>query len=254
MAIKGILFDLYGTLIDIHTDESMEESYRGIAHFLTYHGINLHRGEVRDRYWEILKQQKEGSKEEYSEIDVEVIWNTFLKKEGLESSPARQNLAVTLAQLFRGFSRKRLQLYPDVKRILDELRSGYLLGIVSDAQPCYALPEIQAVGLEGYFDPVVTSAPRGYRKPDPRLWEEALQGMKLNPSQAIFVGNDMYRDIFGAQRVGLKTIFVGSNQGVKSYENVIPDFFAARFEKVVEAIGFADSDSGSERGSGVGPS
>jgi len=241
MAIKGILFDLYGTLIDIHTDESLEEIYRGIAHFLTYHGIHLHRGEVRDRYWEILKQQKEGNTEEYPEIDVEIVWNTFLENEGLESSPSRHHLAVTLAQLFRGLSRKRLQLYPDVKRILDGLRSGCLLGIVSDAQPCYALPEIRAVGLEGYFDPVIISAPRGYRKPDPRLWEDALKGMKLNPSQAIYVGNDMYRDVFGAQRVGLKTIFVDSNQGVKSYGSVTPDFFVARFGKVIEAIVFADS-------------
>jgi len=43
MAIKGILFDLYGTVIDIETDESLEEIYRGIAHYLTYHGVYLHR-------------------------------------------------------------------------------------------------------------------------------------------------------------------------------------------------------------------
>jgi len=241
MTIKGILFDLYGTLIDINTDESLEEIYRCIAHFLTYHGIYLHRGEVRNRYWEILRQQKEESKEEFSEIDVEVIWNTFLKNEGLEPLPSRQNLAVTLAQLFRGISRTRLQVYPQVKRILDELRPGYLLGIICDAQPCYALPEIRAAGLEGYFDPVIISAPRGYRKPDPRLWGEALQVMKLNPSQAIYVGNDMYRDIFGAQRVGIRTIFVDSNQGAKSYQNITPDFFAARFEQVMEGIVSVDS-------------
>jgi len=241
MAIKGILFDLYGTLIDIETDESLEEIYRAIAHYLTYHGIYLHRGEVRNRYWEILRQQKEESKEEYSEIDVEAIWNTFLKNEGLEPLPSRQNLAVTLAQLFRGISRTRLRLYPEVKRILDELRPGYLLGIISDAQPCYALPEIRAARLEGYFDPVIISAPRGYRKPDPRLWGEALQIMKLNPSQAVYVGNDMYRDIFGAQRVGIRTIFVDSHQGAKSHQNITPDFFAVRFEQVMEGIVSVDS-------------
>jgi putative hydrolase of the HAD superfamily len=123
----------------------------------------------------------------------------------------------------------------------DELRSGYLLGIISDAQPCYALPEIGAAGLEGYFDPVIISASRGYRKPDPRLWGEAIQVMNLNPSQAIYVGDDMYRDIFGAQRVGIRTIFVDSNQGAKSYENITPDFFAARFEQVMEGIVSADA-------------
>ena len=38
MTIKGILFDLYGTLIDIETDESMDEIYRLISHYLTYQG------------------------------------------------------------------------------------------------------------------------------------------------------------------------------------------------------------------------
>jgi putative hydrolase of the HAD superfamily len=241
MTIRGILFDLYGTLIDINTDESLEEIYRGIAHFLTYHGIYLHRGEVRDRYWEILRHQKEESREEHSEIDVEDIWNTFLKNEGAEPLTIRRNLALTLAQLFRGISRTRLQLYPEVKRVLDELRRGYLLGIISDAQPCYALPEMRAVGLEGYFDPVIISAPRGYRKPDPRLWGEALRIMKLNPYQVIYVGNDIYRDVFGAQRVGMRTILLNSNQGAKSYENITPDFIAARFEQVMEGIVSVDS-------------
>jgi putative hydrolase of the HAD superfamily len=48
MNIKGILFDINGTLIDIHTDEVMDEIYRAVSHFLTYHGIYLHRGEVRN--------------------------------------------------------------------------------------------------------------------------------------------------------------------------------------------------------------
>ncbi len=69
----------------------------------------------------------------------------------------------------------------------------------------------------------------------------ALQGMKLNPSQAVYVGNDMYRDIFGAQRVGIRTIFVDSNQGAESYQNITPDFFAARFEQVLEGIVSVDS-------------
>ena len=43
MTIKGILFDLYGTLVDIETDESKDEIYRTIAHYLTYQGVYLHR-------------------------------------------------------------------------------------------------------------------------------------------------------------------------------------------------------------------
>ena len=236
MAIKGILFDLYGTLIDIETDESLEEIYRGIAHYLTYQGVYLHRWEVRDRYYRIMKEQKEACGEECPEVDVEAIWNTFLKREGMKAAPARRKLALILAQMYRGISRKRLHLYPDVKRVLDELCPAYRMAIVSDAQPCYALPEMKAVGLDGCFDPIIISAQYGFRKPDKRLSEKALDIMKLKPTEAIFVGNDMYRDIYGAKRLGIKTIFIDSNQGDKSHENVCPDYFAHRFEDVLRGV------------------
>ena len=226
MAIHGILFDLYGTLIDIRTDESREDIYRTIAHFLTYHGVYMHRWAVRDRYHEILKQQKGERQEEYPEIDVEVIWNRFLLQEGVKSRATRQKLSTILAHLYRAVSRKRLRLYPGVKRVLDELRLTYHLALVSDAQPCYILPEIKAVGLEGCFDPIIISAHYGFRKPDGRLIEKALNLMKLTPAEVIYVGNDMYRDIHGAQRFGIKTIFIDSNQGEKFYENVSPDYVA----------------------------
>jgi putative hydrolase of the HAD superfamily len=236
MTIKGLLFDLYGTLIDIETDEGMEETYRSISHFLNYHGIYLHRWEVKDRYYEIMKQQKEERDEKYPEIDVEAIWNTLLRQEGMDISPACQELATTLAQLYRGISRKRLQLYPGVKEALDELRSEYPLALVSDAQPCFAIPEIKAVGLEGYFEPVVISAYYGFRKPDPRLTEKALDSMKLLPSEVIYIGNDMYRDIYGAKRLGIKTIFFDSNQGQKSYEDVNPDYYIVGFDGVINGV------------------
>ena len=46
----------------------------------------------------------------------------------------------------------------------------------------------------------------------------------------------MYRDIYGASQLGIKTIFVDSNQGAKFYENVIPDYFAPRFEDVLKGV------------------
>jgi putative hydrolase of the HAD superfamily len=236
MAIKGIIFDLYGTLIDIETDESMEEIYRGIAHFLTYHRVYLHRWEVRDLYYQIMKQQKEQSGEEYPEINVESVWNTFLRQEGMKVATARKKLARTLAHIYRGISRKRLQLYPSVKNVLDKLRATYRLALISDAQPCYALPEIQAVGLDGYFDPIIISAAYGFRKPDPRLIQNALEIMSFAPSEVICVGNDMFRDIYGASMLGIKTIFIASNQGKQSYEDVTADYAVSRFEDVLTGV------------------
>ncbi len=46
----------------------------------------------------------------------------------------------------------------------------------------------------------------------------------------------MFRDIYGAQRIGIKTIFVDSGQGTKTYDEVVPDYFALRFDDVLEGI------------------
>jgi putative hydrolase of the HAD superfamily len=236
MAIKGILFDLYGTLIDIDTDETKNRIYRGIAHFLTYHGVYRHRQEVRDRYYRIMKEQKELSGEKYPEIDVESIWNIFLAEEGVKGDHERQKLALILAQLYRAISRNRLRLYPGVMNVLDALRPAYRMALVSDAQPCYALPEIKAVGLDGYFNPIVISGQHGFRKPDKRMFEKALAKMKLAPTEVVCVGNDMYRDVFGATRLGMKSIFFDSNQGEKSHGNTTPDYVVSRFEDVIHGL------------------
>lgn len=236
MAIKGILFDLYGTLIDIETDESHDEIYRAIAHYLVYQGVYLHRGQVRERYYAIMGQQKDAKDEEYPEIDVEAIWNELLLQQGIKSAYIRGQQAKVLAHIYRGISRKRLRLYPNVKEVLNELQARYQLALVSDAQPCFALPEIRAVGLEGYFNPAIISSYYGFRKPDSRLFNKALDKMGISRSEAIAVGNDMFRDIYGAQLLDIRTIFFDSNQGAKTYENVVPAYRAQQFEDILAGI------------------
>lgn len=105
-----------------------------------------------------------------------------------------------------------MQLYPNVREALNELCRTYHIGIVSYAQSCYILPELKATGLDDYhFDPIIISAHYGFRKPDKRLFNKALERMKLEASEVIFVGNDMFRDIYGASQLGIKTILIESN-------------------------------------------
>ena len=236
MAIKGILFDLYGTLIDIETDESMDDIYRAIAHYLTYQGVYLPRLEVRERYYQIMKEQKEARAEEYPEIDVEAIWSKLLLQEGIKSDFTRGEQAKVIAHIYRGISREHLQLYAGVEEVLSKLQSGYTLGLVTDAQSCFAVPEMKAVGLHGYFHSFTISSHYGFRKPDSRLFQKALDRMALQPSDVIAVGNDMFRDVYGAQQMGIKTIFFDSSQGVKSYGDAKPDYRVQQFSYVLKGV------------------
>lgn len=238
MSIRAVFFDLYGTLINIETNEEMEEIYRGISHYLTYHRVFMNRREVRERYFAILKEGKRQSPERYPEIDVEAIWHTLLVQENSKPLKGRGKLARELARLHRGLSRTRLERYDGVKRILKSVQESYRMATVSDAQRCFALPEMRALGIKKYFDVRVISGDYGYRKPDPRLFTMAAEQLEVAPHETIYVGNDMYRDIYGAQQAGMKTIFVDSNQGSKSYNDVVPDYYARDLYQVLDGIGF----------------
>ena len=243
MDIRALLFDVNSTLIDIETDERMEEIYRAIGHFLTYQGIGLRRWAVHDLYFQVMKEQFEKSLETHPEFDVVAVWREILLHNGgsytrlLPEEKLRQ-LPLLIAEMQRGISRKRLCLYPQVQETLDQLRLRYRLAVVSDAQTAYAIPELRAVGLGEYFDPVIISGDYGYRKPDARLFQKALDGLQLLPSQAIFIGNDRYRDIFGAKQLGMKTVLFYNNQGMGRTEGAEPDYIIYQFSELPRAIEF----------------
>jgi len=242
MNIKAILFDINGTLIDINTDEGNDEIYRGISHLLTYQGINMHRWEVRDEYYRIMDDQRKASREKYPEFDVVAIFREFLKRRsaatGTVPSGKLEWLPVFLAEAYRGISRNRLQLYPGVLDVLNELRLRYKLAAISDAQSAWCLPEMRSVGIDRYFDHVIVSGDFGYRKPDARLFTAALAALQMTPEKVLFVGNDMFRDIYPANQLGIKSVYFSSNQGGKQAEGAKPDYIIYQFSELRQAVEF----------------
>ena len=243
MEIRALIFDINGTLIDIETDERMEQAYRAIGHFLTYQGITLHRWEVLNLYFQIMKEQFARSTEVYPEFDVVGVWRDVLERHASDftrSMPPEKSeqLPLFLAELQRGISRKRLGLFPQVLEVLNQLREHYLLAVVSDAQSAYALPELRALGLHKYFDPIIISGDFGYRKPDARLFQEALDRLHTLPNQAIYIGNDSYRDIFGARQLGMKTILFTHTQEMPHPNDAEPDYTIREFAELMGALNF----------------
>jgi putative hydrolase of the HAD superfamily len=243
MDIRALIFDINGTLIDIETDERMEQAYRAIGHFLTYQGVTLHRWELLDLYFQIMKEQFAQSMEIYPEFDVVAVWREVLERHASNFTRALppeklQQIPLFLAELQRGISRKRLILFPQVLEVLSQLRERYPLAVVSDAQSAYALPELRAVGLHEYFEPVVISGDYGYRKPDARLFQTALDRLQVLPGQAVFIGNDGYRDIFGARQLGIKTILFRHTQDMTRPNEAEPDYIIRQFAELTGALEF----------------
>ncbi|MHC1789052.1 HAD family hydrolase [Solidesulfovibrio sp.] len=243
MIVRGIICDINGTLIDISTDEGNEQIYRSISHLLKYYGIRTSRGDVREGYYQILKAQRRASGEAFPEYDAVAVWREFVTSRLADSGAAmpKNRLAQLphfLAELYRGISLNRLELYPEVREVLDELRQRYRLAALSDAQTAWAVPEMRLVGIEGYFFPIVVSGDLGYRKPDPRIYALTLRRMHLRPEEVVFVGNDMYRDIYGARQAGLRTVFFATGQGQQRMDGVEAHYNIYRFGELRNAIRF----------------
>lgn len=245
MNIKAIVFDINGTLIDIQTDEGNEEIYRGISHFLAYQGIRTHRWEVRDEYFKLMDEQRKASNEAFPEFDAVNLWREYLRRrpeacralhpEKLEWMPQ------FLAEMYRGISLNRLQLYPEVRNVLEELFSRYKLAALTDAQSAWALPEMRSVRIADYFYPIIVSGDLGYRKPDIRIFQAVLDELNMAPENVLFVGNDMYCDIYGASQAGMKTVFFSSNQGRKKISGKDPDYIIYQFGELRQAISFFEA-------------
>ncbi|NTV15229.1 MAG: HAD family hydrolase [Desulfobulbaceae bacterium] len=243
MIIRGIIFDINGTLTDINTNEGHDDVFRVLSNLLSYQGILLSPKAVQEAYGKIMAEQRGASGERHPEFDAVGIFDEIIKRHSTDFtrrlSPEKiAQLPCLLAETYRAASRYRLQPYPGVEDTIKQLHPRYHLAIVSDGQTAYATPELHAVGLAQYFDPVIVSGDFGYRKPDRRLFESALIAMKLGPAEVVFVGNDMYRDVHGAQKFGMKTVFFKSNQGLQKKEGVNPEYIIYHFHELLNALRF----------------
>jgi HAD superfamily hydrolase (TIGR01662 family) len=98
---------------------------------------------------------------------------------------------------------------PDVLATLEDLRrNGYRMGLVSNVSllPELMRADLEKLGIASYFDAAVFSSEVGVRKPDARIFREALDRMGLQAAQAVFVGDRLYDDVGGAQAVGMRTV------------------------------------------------
>lgn len=199
-SIKTVLFDVYGTLIDIHTDEHRDDIFERLSRFLEYRRVFVSPRELKELYFSEINQQFAASRQQHPEIDIVEAFERVLRHSGGSSD---RYLALITTQLYRSLSRERLSLFRDTFWTLTEFRKRYRLAVVSDAQRAFCRPELRALRIEGFFDTLVISSDYGFRKPDPRLFHIALAAVDSEPEESAFIGNRYETDFLGAQGAGL---------------------------------------------------
>lgn len=206
MTMQAVIFDLYGTLVDIETDESNPGLYDVLSQFLTYYEIFFKPEKLAARYQEVSAASLVHYPGPFGEIDVFQVFEEILAQ-ALGRKPERA-LVIWVARLFRSLSRHRFGLFDDTLPALEELSRTYRLGMVSDAQWVFSEPEISMLGLNRFFDTIVLSSRYFVRKPDPQIYRHALKAMWLEPTQALYVGNDPQADVSGPQALGMPVVII----------------------------------------------
>ena len=101
-----------------------------------------------------------------------------------------------------------LRLPASSAHVLQALRPGWRLGILTNGLPSVQGRKIAALGLEQCVDAVVfaSTCGTGTGKPAPEGFAEVLTRLDVRPGRAVFVGDDPEADMVGASRAGLRTI------------------------------------------------
>jgi HAD superfamily hydrolase (TIGR01509 family) len=95
---------------------------------------------------------------------------------------------------------------PGVVSVLQELEAAGVRQAVLSNWPPSLRHFLEYHGLLRYFETVVVSGEEGIVKPDPRIFEIALNRLRISPADAIFIGNDPVADIAPAKRMGIAAI------------------------------------------------
>ena len=126
---------------------------------------------------------------------------------------------------FRALSREYLHIYDGVKELLEELRRrGKRIFLLSNAQADFTRPEIKMLGLTQYFDGIFLSSEQGCKKPSPMFFGKLLETYGLKPTESIMIGNDEAADIAGAKRVGMATLYIHTAISPTEYGRVEADY------------------------------
>ncbi len=230
--LRAVLFDLDDTLMpDLAAAEQamvataklaaewhrimpaeLKESVRRVARQLwrAHPIVAQYEGHFDISSWEALVSRFDGSDPEMAELRNwapeyrQQVWTTALAEFGV-ADPLLTDLLECTYQAER---RSRYQPYPDALPLLEQLRSEYRLGLVTNGPADLQREKLRRSGLEGRFGSVVISREVGMMKPEPRIFRIALEQLGVGPSDAVMVGDSIWHDVAGAHAAGIQSVWV----------------------------------------------
>ena len=205
MKYENYIFDLYGTLVDIHTDEEDEKLWEALADFYTAHGAKYSAAEIQADYLADVAARLEITEE----IQVEDVFRQLFTAKEVEADNA---LVLETCRFFRDTSTEYVRLYPWSIPIMEKLKAeGKGIYLLSNAQRSFTEHELEKLGLLNYFDVIMISSDCSVKKPNLMFFKMLMKRCNLKAKECLFIGNDEICDIFGAKKVGMDTFYLHTN-------------------------------------------
>lgn len=215
------MFDLGGTLLHYKavgsTWEEMEKSgMRSVYRYLRQAGYQLPpEAEALDAAWEFLFQL-------WNTVDRREVKTLTVQYQIEELLRSRWGINAPSAHLIEDLSLSYIRTIQAIVSPLDGatsmlqiLRSqGLKIGLISNTlwPEQYHRQDLERHGLITYLDHLIFSADAAAWKPHQQVFEMGLSALGLRPEEAVFVGDSLYFDVWGAQQVGLRGVWIEQDQ------------------------------------------
>jgi len=175
------------------------------------------------------------------EMDRVRLWATEFGPRLFAAALAEQGVAGDGAPLAACYARTRREgqsNFADAPEVLATLKRTYRLGLLTNGDSHAQRTKLATSGLGNFFDVVITSGEHGVGKPDPRIFQIALDALGCSPNEAVMVGNSLTRDIRGARNAKFARVIWLKVAGAEEFSKVEPDITITHLSELLDVVNF----------------
>jgi putative hydrolase of the HAD superfamily len=158
-------------------------------------------------------------------------------------------LAAELEAAYIAARRAHQPVDPEAERVLDDLARDHRLALVTNGAPDVQREKLAGTTLGLRFAAIVISAELGIAKPDPRIFEHALRAVGAERDGSVMIGDSLSRDIAGARRAGLGSIWIDRGDLTPKPEDAVPDARVTALSQIRSHLAALAPGAASPRGS-----
>jgi putative hydrolase of the HAD superfamily len=205
---SGVLFDLYGTLLDVEVDELSPEFWVKLAAH-TEVGKRAGGGEELRMVYNLLMTEECNAGTEHGFFMASIFQKLLARFQVAESDETPDSLAWN----FRKYSIVSLELKPYTVELLSLLRQRNIaVGVLSNTEALLSEYDLTVTGLKKYLDSITLSSDIKVKKPNPMAFDIALQRMGLPKSAVIYVGDNLADDVAGALGASMDVLYINDRK------------------------------------------